>query len=823
VIRRILITLPLILGFASQAAAQAISPVNTVHAGYCPSGKVVSGMSPSGPICVTGGGGGGGATPGGGPGAIQYNAGSSIFGGVNITGLVKGNGSSAPSAYAGTGACPANEWMTALSGAGVSTCAVISFSNLSGTISSAQQLPINAGPNQTNDYNAQGFNFSNLGIVTAQSLFGSANNTIQVTNPPKTINGVAVTAAKCDGSTDDTVAINGIILADGGGTGGIGSCTGLGAHNIVEPIRLPAGTACMHHAPIEIPSANYDFGGPSGANITGANNVGLTQNYIGPAVILAACGGSVSTSIAGPFASTTAYNPDFGANVINYDDILNSPNHNLTGITATGGFDASLWVYVTSYTAVGGGAVFGPSITDLAKLDGQTQNPSLSFNIDNTPQFTVHTNFNGGGQTFNLTGANLPTAGAWHFVRLDENAGTLRVIVDGSTKATATGITGNLEQNTFETWCGDGSSATVYPCGGYSNANPPVYYWGVDIENAPASNIAFVPSGPVSPTSHTLFLDNYDTPATHQYNQGYSGAVALGSPNVFLPMTSTSGNSLVPAYSHLHDFVVCENSGSNCDGLETQWAFYSEFDHLSGTDDQVGISNQESYLSHQHDNLFGGANVAYVDFGSNESEWDNNQSGTVRLVHSFTQSEGLVLHETTQSNGHLYFGTYEQQGHFDWQFFFDDEESANPTKIAEHVIDNNFGSDTYVGSEDALPNNSNDFDVINGGQLPVVTEAYINTGNSTGDIFHFDGSSYPTAAIIQHLILNGTIGALSNISADVTETLNYISVPFSSLPGTCSLGDTALVSGASSAVGTCTSGSALTLAICQTGNVWLCL
>lgn len=53
--------------------------------------------------CSGTGGGGGGGSPGGTTGAIQYNAGGSTFGGASITGLVKGNGASAPTAaVAGT-------------------------------------------------------------------------------------------------------------------------------------------------------------------------------------------------------------------------------------------------------------------------------------------------------------------------------------------------------------------------------------------------------------------------------------------------------------------------------------------------------------------------------------------------------------------------------------------------------------------------------------------------------------------------------------------------------------------------------------------------
>lgn len=48
------------------------------------------------------GGGGSGANPGGTPGSIQYQVSSTVFGGVNITGLVKSNGSGAPTQASGT-------------------------------------------------------------------------------------------------------------------------------------------------------------------------------------------------------------------------------------------------------------------------------------------------------------------------------------------------------------------------------------------------------------------------------------------------------------------------------------------------------------------------------------------------------------------------------------------------------------------------------------------------------------------------------------------------------------------------------------------------
>ena len=233
--------------------------------------------------------------------------------------------------------------------------------------------PFNLGDLQTNvtgNYNNGGyFTYNNAPATAATpgmptiygqdnavfgSEFGSNNKTIQLLNPPSHINGFAVTPAVCDGITDDTDAINNIIIADGGGIGGFG------AHNKIQPIRLPPGQICNHKRPIEIPYANLDFGGPSGLNAGYANNTGLTQPYIGLSISDSAYAGSISTSIAGPFAGTTAYNPDFGYNIINYDDILNTLNHNLTGIVATTGFHEDIWFYVVSYTASGGGELFGP-------------------------------------------------------------------------------------------------------------------------------------------------------------------------------------------------------------------------------------------------------------------------------------------------------------------------------------------------------------------------------------------------------------------------------------------------------------------------------
>src|SRR5271155_1204716 len=649
--------------------------------------------------------------------------------------------------------------------------------------------PFNLGDlatNVTGAYNNGGFKIQNTapGTVAGDvlifgqdlgffgSLFASVNNTIQVIAPPSHINGFAVTAAKCDGTTDDTAAINGQIIADGGGT------SGFGGHNKVSPIQLPPNQVCNHSKPIEIPFANLDFGGIEGSNITYNNNVDLTQGYIGPAIIAAAYGSTVQTSIAGPFAGTTAYNPFSGGGTVNYDDILNSPEHNLSGLIASNGFHVDGWFYVVSYTAGGGGGeVFGPAITKLGTLNGETQNRSLSFAITNAPNFTISTNLNGSTQTTTLSGGTLPSTGAWHFIRLNETGGTETVYVDGvATGSPITGLSGDsMVQNTFETWCGDGANPTVYPCGGYDNTPPEAYYWGIDIETAAAATPTSVPTGPEAPTSNTLLDIPFDKPAdgiNHQFQQAYTAGSTLGSPNVYLPWTGTAGNTYIPAYSHIHDIDMCFNQTASCDGLETQWANNSEFDHLTGSAfDEVGINNYEDYISHQHDNAIYGnspTRVAYVDYGSNESSWDNDTAINVEMLHSFTQSSGSDIHESVQSNGWLIYGTYEQQGHIDWQFFFDDEEATNSDKIAEHVEDQNYGADTWQNSEDALPNNSNDFDFVGGesvGGIAFVPSIYVVTKNSTGTIFHFDSSAYAVPVKYIDVSLDGTIGSMSNGNA----------------------------------------------------------
>jgi hypothetical protein len=67
-------------------------------------------------------------TPGSTTGAIQYNNAGS-FGGAVITGLVLGNGTSAPTAYGGT-SCT-NQFTRSLSASGSATCATVSAADVS--------------------------------------------------------------------------------------------------------------------------------------------------------------------------------------------------------------------------------------------------------------------------------------------------------------------------------------------------------------------------------------------------------------------------------------------------------------------------------------------------------------------------------------------------------------------------------------------------------------------------------------------------------------------------------------------------------------------
>jgi hypothetical protein len=63
---------------------------------------------------------------------------------VAITGLVQGNGASAPAAYGGSGTCSSNQWITALSAAGAKTCTQPATTNLSDVVSAGSWTPADA-------------------------------------------------------------------------------------------------------------------------------------------------------------------------------------------------------------------------------------------------------------------------------------------------------------------------------------------------------------------------------------------------------------------------------------------------------------------------------------------------------------------------------------------------------------------------------------------------------------------------------------------------------------------------------------------------------
>lgn len=85
------------------------------------------------------------ATAAGSTGAIQYNNAGALGGVVISSALVLGNGSSAPSAYAGTSGA-ANQWVTAISANGTGTFLQPNFTNLAGNIATSQ---MNSGTGAT--------------------------------------------------------------------------------------------------------------------------------------------------------------------------------------------------------------------------------------------------------------------------------------------------------------------------------------------------------------------------------------------------------------------------------------------------------------------------------------------------------------------------------------------------------------------------------------------------------------------------------------------------------------------------------------------------
>ena len=94
------------------------------------------GPGPGGGSIVPGGSGGG--TPGGTPGAIQYNN-SGAFGGAVLTGLLLGNGTSAPTAFGGNSLATHN-FANSISASGALSGAQPAFTDISGSVA-ASQLP----------------------------------------------------------------------------------------------------------------------------------------------------------------------------------------------------------------------------------------------------------------------------------------------------------------------------------------------------------------------------------------------------------------------------------------------------------------------------------------------------------------------------------------------------------------------------------------------------------------------------------------------------------------------------------------------------------
>ena len=710
-------------------------------------------------------GGGGGGSPGGTSGQIQYNH-SGSFGGFTVTGdatintatgvntVTKTKGTAFGPLATQAVPCTVSQGCT-----GTTTPSLIGGTNVAITGSWPDQTVavsggINLLPAQTGNYNAQGYNFTNIDELFADAVFASVNQTIQVTNPPAAYvnNGLV---AKCDGTTDDTAAINGIIYQDGGGIGGFGN-------NVVQPIELPLRSvltpSCFHTKPIEIPFGNLDFGGPPGSGNTNGNAAALSQNYYGDAAIVEGYNGDQPEMTTGPFTNTnslvmTGISDGFAGLFLT--PFLNSQALHMKGKGGSG-FAVDFWIKPTGNS----GAFSQPVFKGSVPVPG-IGTSTIACGFTNTyTDFYCALNWSGGVAT--ATSSTLPTTATWNYVRMNCVSGTCTLSIGGVSEATAS-YSGTLVEPAFDTYLLPSVDTAIWPMGGCNNCSGTEGdLAGLRIENASLGNTYpfSVPSALPTPDANSVLVVNFDKPADsiiHPWQQAYIGQ---STPNTYISHwpANSGGGSTPPFNVHLHDINLCQTG--TCEGVVLNWTPQSEIDHLFASDlNYIGIQSQEAFETHIHDNNLtvvpnnnGYIGVCYQWENAAESTWNHNFCATNGVGTVWDASSGSDTISKVQDGGGLVYGSMEETAHLDHQFWFDDCEDPNTAKAAEHWISGDYSSSTFVSGEDCTQNNSPNF-VINGGAPPIITGDYVS-GSATPE--NIDISSAPSGPVsVSGLQYNG--------------------------------------------------------------------
>ena len=637
---------------------------------------------------------------------------------------------------------------------------------------SGGSVPINNAPTQTGTYNAAGQGFTNISSLVSNGVQSSVNQIINVIQPPTAyVNNGFV--AKCDGSTDDTTAINGIIYQDGGGIGSFGN-------NVVNPIMLPPRTAttpsCFHTKPIEIPYGNLTFGGPAGQGNGGSNGGGLSQNYYGAAVIAEGYNSSTPEMTTGPFANTKALvatSVNDGDSALFLTPFLNSHNLTMNGKGGSG-FAIDFWWKPTGNDGGFTQPVFAGSIPSPMSGTRAIQCGYTNSYAD----FFCTLNWSSGASTAET--ATLPSSGVFTYIRMNCVSGTCTLSYNGVSEATSS-YSGTIVENPFDTYLLPSVDTNVWPVGGCNSCESSEGdIAGLRIENASLGNTYpfTAPTALNAGDTNTLLLINFDAPAdgvVHPWQQAYIGQ---STPNAYISHWNSTGGSTPPFNTRLHDINLCVSG--TCEGAVLNWTALSEIDHLYGSFNFIGIQSQDAFEANIHDNDIttvptsnGRTGVCYQWENAGESDWNHNFCATNGVGTAWNASSGNDFGSKVQDGGGLVFGSMENLDHINHQFWYDDCEDSNSTKVTEHYVQGSYGVPSYNSDEDCTQNNTPAF-IISGGTGLNISTDYI-TGTSAPEVI--DITSAPTSTILATgLIYNGfsSTPTCSNILGDVT-----------SIDGTC--------------------------------------
>ena len=655
-----------------------------------------------------------------------------------------------------------------VSGAG----ALLAVNNLS-DVANAATAAANLGVPQLG---AAGVFFNDLGSTSVNQVRNPMAAQVLVNG---TTNTYLTAGAKCDGTTDDTTALQNTIFA----CEGITDITQGNPASVVRNCRveIPAtGHCCLHSQPLRVTDSIY-IGGDTANSLPGSS---LCQDYDGATINVSHyqqhnLSTTTNSALAGNWLAlaNVQYQP-----YITLTDYLDTPNFNLNGDTvidiqgvderdelAVAGSSANRdYVFETSYNKPGAAAAAIQVWIDY----GGT--PTLKAQVNNSTSGSV-----------NLTGPAVVTGTAYHW-HIQKNGNTCHFWVNspgtGSTDYGPATCTGTLVQGPFEQSNIPGNSFQNYwPDGGDFNESTQAGDTGanayIQVSNVARSDGGF-PSARPAVDSNTILLCNWTSMNTPDGTQAcYNGTKLNGLSDPFYFNIKEGGpggtngatqiNGVHIANLNLNNFdalISAPSGGYVSDGIYASWGSNDEFDHLFVPNCNAFGVEMQVYESQTHDSYLNrgtnanGCKAALIIPTADDDRSANNITGYGWVGFDAFSAASYSSVDDLFANG--------TQGYIPWfsQMAFttlysprtDNENGDNTLMAAIEWIEG--GTSAYtdaiyspvnIGTSNNAPfveqDNDSDPVLLSGGGL---------SGSTTSTVIHIDGVGPPYFPVGQDTVDN---------------------------------------------------------------------